>query len=130
MGSRSLRFGAWIAVAFGVFLVFGETRRNWGAWGHPASYAFDYLFAVLLVLFGAFTLRGQRFARVALAITWALTIAMFTYSLQGHVRSLDQPDPGPIPHLELTIWIGALDLIAIAGLVLVVRSFFVRSPRA
>jgi hypothetical protein len=124
--SRALRVGAWIAVAFGVFLVFGETRRNWGAWGHPASYAFDYLFAVLLVAFGALTLRGRRSARIALAITWALTVALFTYSLQGHVRTLDRPTTGPIPHLELTVWIGALDLVALAGLALVVRSFFAR----
>ncbi len=107
-----------------MFLVFGETRRNWGAWGHPASYAFDYLFAVLLVLFGALCLRGWRAARVALAVTWALTIALFTYSFQGHVRSLDRPTTGPIPHLELTLWIGALDLLALAGLTLLVRSFF------
>jgi uncharacterized protein with PQ loop repeat len=124
--SRPLRWSAWIAISFGVFLVFGETRRNWGAWGHPASYAFDYLFAVLLVLFGALTLRGRRAARVALAISWALTIALFTWSFQGHVRSLDRPTTGPVPHLELTVWIGALDLVALVGLVLVLRSFLAR----
>jgi hypothetical protein len=130
VGSRSLRASAWIAVAFGVFLVFGETRRNWGAWGHPASYAFDYLFAAGLVLFGALVLRGRRAARVGLALTWALTIALFTYSFLGHVRSLDRPTTGPIPHLELTIWIGALDLVAIAGLVFVVLALFARRADA
>jgi hypothetical protein len=57
---RHLRISAWLGIAFGVFLVFGETLRNWGAWGYWASYAFDYLFAVLLILFGRMTLTGAR----------------------------------------------------------------------
>jgi hypothetical protein len=126
MKSKPLRISAWIAVAFGVFLIFGETRRNWGAWGHWASYTFDYLFAALLVLFGSLSLKGRAWARVLLIVTWVLTIAMLTYSFSGHIRSLDKPTYGPVPHLELTIVIGALDLIALVALAFGIGSFFAR----
>ncbi len=118
MDSRSLRTSAKIAIAFGVFLVFAETRRNWGAWGHPLTYLLDYLMAVCLVVFGMLALRAKGWARGALIASWALTILLFTYSFLGHLRSLDQPTYGPIPHLRLTIWIGVLDAIAVVGLVL------------
>lgn len=129
MNTRSLRISAWLAVAFGVFLVFGETRRNWGDWGHWTSYTFDYLFAVLLILFGYLSLQGRQFARVLLIVTWLLTITMFTYSVAGHIRHLDGPTNGPIPHLELTIWIGALDAIAVVGLLLALASLFSQRER-
>jgi hypothetical protein len=126
-----LRISAWLAIAFGIFLVFGETRRNWGAWGHWAGYTFDYLFAFMLILFGYLTLKRWVIARHLLAATWLLTIALFTYSLLGHVQSLDQPTYGPIPHLELTIWIGVLDAIACVGLIFCLVANFQRqgSPR-
>ena len=56
MDSRSLRLSAWLGIVFGIFLVFGETRRNWGDWGHWVSYTFDYLFAPLT----AYLRRGMR----------------------------------------------------------------------
>jgi hypothetical protein len=124
MNTRPLRISAWLAMAFGIFLVFGETRRNWDDWGHWTSYTFDYLFAVLLVLFGYLSLQGRRFARVLLIATWLLTIALFTYSVLGHIRHRAGPTNGPIPHLELTIWIGALDAVALVGLLLALVSLF------
>jgi hypothetical protein len=116
MSSRWLRMSAWLGIVFGIFLVFAETRRNWGDWGHWASYTFDYLFAVLLVLFGALVLQGYRAARLLLGVTWALVIWLFTWSFLGHVQNIDGPTNGPIPNRELTIWIGALDVIAMFGL--------------
>lgn len=128
MTSKYLKISAWLAVIFGVFLLFGETRRNWGDWGHWTTYTFDYLFAALLVLFGYLCLQARSFARVPLVATWILTIAMFTYSFQGHIRHLDRPTNGPIPHLELTIWIGALDVVAFLGLVCGLISFLYGEP--
>ena len=123
MRSRYLKISAWVAVVFGIFLVFGETRRNWGDWGHWTSYALDYLFAGMLVLFGYLSLQGRSLARILLVATWMLTIALFTYSFMGHIRNLDATTNGPIPHLELTIWIGSLDAIALIGLVCGLISF-------
>ena len=128
MNSKYLKISAWLAVTFGIFLLFGETRRNWGDWGHWTSYTFDYLFAALLVLFGYLCLQGRSFARVMLVVTWMLTITMLTYSFLGHIAHLDGPTNGPIPHLELTIWIGALDVAAFIGLVCCMISFFSREP--
>jgi hypothetical protein len=124
MNSTYLRTSAWLGVIFGIFLMFGETRRNWGDWGHWTSYTFDYLFAAMLVLFGYLSLQRRAYARVLLMLTWVLTIALFTYSFTGHMRHLDGPTNGPIPHLELTIWIGSLDVIAFVALVAGLISFF------
>jgi hypothetical protein len=124
MNSKYLKISAWLAVVFGVFLVFGETRRNWGDWGHWTSYTFDYLFAAMLVLFGYLSLQARPAARILLVLTWSLTIALFTYSFSGHIRHLDGPTNGPIPHLELTIWIGGLDLLALVGLICALVSFW------
>jgi hypothetical protein len=126
MSSRLLRVSAWIGVAFGVFLMLGETRRNWGAWGHWTSYTFDYLFAALLLIFGVFVLKGRVWARALLLASWALTVLLFTTSLAGHIREIDQPTYGPIPQLELTIWIGALDVVAAVALVLGASSYFAK----
>jgi hypothetical protein len=128
MNSKYLRISAWLGIAFGIFLVFGETRRNWADWGHWTSYTFDYLFAGLLVLFGYLSVKGRSFARILLIATWILTIALFTYSFMGHVQHLDRPTNGPIPHLELTIWIGALDVVAVIGLICGLISFFSGEP--
>jgi len=121
--SRWLRISAWVGIVFGVVLLLGETRRNWGDWGHWASYTFDYLFAVLLIVFGMLILKGRAWGRALLIASWVLTIALFTYSFVGHVRTLDEPTYGPVPHPRLTIVIGALDLVAVAGLVLALASF-------
>ena len=123
MKSRWLRISAWLGIVFGVVLVLGETRRNWGAWGHWASYTFDYLFAVQLIVFGVLSLKGRAWGRLLLIASWALTVALFTYSFTGHVRTLDQPPYRPVRHLRLTIIIGAPDLFAIAGLALGLASF-------
>jgi hypothetical protein len=128
MNSKYLRTSAWLAIVFGIFLVFGETRRNWADWGHWTSYTFDYLFAGLLVLFGYLSVKGRSFARILLIATWILTIALFTYSFMGHIQHLDRPTNGPIPHLELTIWIGALDVVALIGLICGLISFFSGGP--
>lgn len=127
MNSIHLRISAWLAVIFGIFLVFGETRRNWADWGHWTSYTFDYLFAALLVLFGYLSLQARPAARVLLLVTWTLTIAMFTYSFMGHIQHLDRPTNGPIPHVELTIWIGSLDLVALVGLICGLISFWFKA---
>ena len=130
MDARSLRVSAWLGIAFGIFLVFGETRRNWGDWGPWWTYTYDYLFAVLLVIFGAFALKGHRIARVLLGITWALTIWLFTWSFLGHLQDIDGPTNGPVPNRELTIWIGALDVVAMIGLACCLVSFVRRSETA
>lgn len=130
LNSKYLRISAWIGICFGIFLIFGETRRNWGAWGHWASYTFDYLFAVMLVLSGWLSLKGRPAARMLLVATWMFTIAMLTWSFSGHIQNLDKPTYGLIPHVELTLWIGVLDVIAMVGLITGLVSFFGASDAA
>ena len=110
------RIAQYIAIIFGVNLIFGETLRNWGEWPDWKSYAFDYLFAILLVVLGI----GVRYTRyVALSLMvpiWSLTIFLFTWSFTGHIKHIDEPTYGLISQVPLTIIIGVLDIVAIAGL--------------
>jgi hypothetical protein len=55
-------------------------------------------------------------------------VAISTYNLLGHVQHLDGPTNDPIPHLELAIWIGVLEAVALVGLVLGVLSFWSARP--
>ena len=110
------RIAQYIAIIFGANLIFGETLRNWGEWPDWKSYAFDYLFAILLVVLGI----GVRYTRyVALSLMvpiWSLTIFLFTWSFTGHIKHIDEPTYGLISQVPLTIIIGVLDIVAIAGL--------------
>ena len=105
----------YIAISFGTFLVFAETLRNWGEWPHWTGYAFDYLFAVLLIVLGL-AVRRTRYAALSMMVPiWSLTILLFTWSLLGHIKNLDEPTYGLISQVPLTITIGVLDLVAVAG---------------
>ncbi len=105
----------YIAISFGTFLIFGETLRNWGEWPHWSGYAFDYLFAVLLIVLGLAVRRTRYVALSMMVPIWSLTILLFTWSLLGHIKNLDEPTYGLISQVPLTISIGVLDLVAVAG---------------
>jgi|SRR5215831_8174433 len=113
-----------LAVAFGLFLLIGETVRNWGEWEEWYSYFFDYLFATLLVAFGVMSLKGSRWALISLFVVWSLTVAVFTYSVISHVLAINERTNGPIPQIPLTLIIGALDIIALVGLLSLASTLF------
>ena len=106
---------AWQAIGFGTFLLVAETFRNWGAWPHWASYAFDYAFAVCLLALGLVARRGAAWPIFVLIPLWLMVAALFTWSFLGHLNSLDQPTYGAIPHLPLTIGIGVMAAFAVCA---------------
>ncbi len=108
-----------MAIAFAIFLAFAEVARNWGAWGYWAWWVVDYIAVALLLYGGWLTLRsGARAGLPAPAGGWGFACAMFYGSFFSHLENISEPDHGPFEQVPLTITIGALFLITIAGLAL------------
>jgi hypothetical protein len=110
-----------IALGFAVFLAVAEVARNWGNWGFWPFWVVDYL-AVALLLTGAVRTLRRGAASTWLSGGWGFTCAMFWMSFFSHVEQLradaNAPDHGPIDHWRLTITIGVLFAITIAGFAL------------
>lgn len=111
-----IRISAFLAIAFGVFLLFGEVVRNWGNWQWWPFWFVDFV-AVALLIFG-----GQRYLNTGtirwLAGAWGWTAAMFYMSFFSHVdrlRTESGGHNGPIAEQPLTIIIGVMLLVALAG---------------
>ena len=62
--------------------------------------------------------RGADVGLPALAGGWGFACAMFYASFFSHLQHLDQPDRGPVEQLPLTITIGVLFVLTIAGFAL------------
>ena len=106
------RFARRLAVGFAVFLAIAEVARNWGDWGYWPFWVVDYL-AVALLLFGA--RRVEHDGGRLLSGAWGFTCAMFYMSFFSHLAALDQPDRGPLDQRPLTLIIGILFALTIAG---------------
>lgn len=114
-----IRTSAYLAIAFGVFLFIGEIVRNWGDWQWWPFWVVDYIGASLLI-FG-----GQRALNTGtvrwLSGGWGFTAAMFWMSFFSHVESLragDAETNGPIAESPLTVIIGIMLALALAGLLM------------
>ena len=111
-----IRVSAYLAIAFGVFLFVGEMVRNWGDWQWWPFWVVDYIGAALLI-FG-----GQRALKTGtirwLSGGWGFTVAMFWMSFFTLVRNFRAGGPetnGPIAESPLTLIIGIMLAIALAG---------------
>jgi hypothetical protein len=110
------KWNARLAIGFAVFLALAEIRRNWGDWGYAPFWIVDYLAVGLLLFGGLRTLRrGREAGLAALTGGWGFTCAMFYASFFSHLQHIDQPDRGPVEQLPLTIIIGVLFAITVAG---------------
>jgi hypothetical protein len=107
-----------MAAAFGTFLAIGETVRNWGNWQWWPFWLVDYIAATLLVCAAILTLRRAGRGPVFLAGSWGFTTAMFYMSFWSHIEQYHQPADGNIAQAPLTIIIGVLWAVTIAGFVL------------
>ncbi len=118
MASRVLKWSARLAIGFGVFLAIAEVARNWGDWGYWPFWVVDYIAAGLLIWGGFGVTRAGRGARVRLGGAWGFTCAMFYMSFFSHMASLGRPDHGPVDPMRLTVIIGIMFAITIAGFVM------------
>lgn len=111
-----IRISAYLALAFGIFLIVGEAVRNWGDWQWWPFWVVDYIAAALLI-FG-----GQRALNTGtvrwLTGGWGFTAAMFWMSFFSYVQNLQaqsRDHTGPIEDSSLTLVIGVMLAIALIG---------------
>ena len=114
-----IRLSACLAIAFGIFLFFGEFARNWGDWQWWPFWVVDFIAAALLI-FG-----GQRALKTGtlrwLAGGWGFTASMFWMSFFSHVENLrvqGEATNGPIEESRLTQIIGVMLILALLGLLM------------
>ncbi len=113
---RTRVFSARLALGFAIFLALAEIRRNWGDWGYAPFWIVDYI-AVVLLLAGWRTAlsRPTPHGVGILCGAWGFTCAMFYASFFSHLQHLGAPDHGPDDPIALTVVIGVLFALTIAG---------------
>lgn len=114
--SRASRAAARLAVGFGIFLAVAETARNWGDWQWWPFWLVDFIAAALLVAGGRLTLRGRRGGNAVLCGAWGFATAIFYASFFSHVEDFHLPAEGNFDQGPLTVAIGLLWVVTIAGL--------------
>ena len=114
-----LKFSAWLAIGFALFLAIGEAVRNWGDWQWWPFWVVDYVAATLLFSGGVSALRTN--GTKLLAGSWGFACAMSYMSFFSHIDVI-QKGPlatygpqGTINEQTLTGIIGILLVIAIIG---------------
>jgi hypothetical protein len=117
--SQALIVSARLALGFAVFLAVAEVRRNWGDWGYAPFWIVDYI-AVALLLVGWRRAHSRPSPRgpAILCGAWGFTCAMFYASFFSHLQRYGEPDRGPDDPVVLTIVIGVLFALTIAGFAL------------
>ena len=113
-----IRTSAWLGLAFGAFLAVAELARNWGNWQWWPFWLVDFIAAGLLVAGAVATLRERPRGATLLAGAWGFTSAMFYMSFRSHVASFDEPAEGNLAQGPLTVVIGVMWALTIAGFVL------------
>ena len=112
------RTAAILALCFSAFLTLAELARNWGAWQYWPFWLVDFIAAALLAAGGVRVLQRRMRSGKLLSGAWGFTTAMFYMSFWSHIAELDQPADGNFEQRPLTIAIGVLWAITIAGFVL------------
>lgn len=107
-----------LAVAFGLFLALAETARNWGNWQWWPFWLVDYVAAALLLVGARLASREAPGDSAFLAGAWGFATAMFYSSFWSHVEHFDQPADGNLEQAPLTVVIGVLWALTMAGFVL------------
>jgi hypothetical protein len=115
MASQMVKWSARIAIGFGAFLAIAEVVRNWGDWGYWPFWVVDYIAAGLLIWGGLGVVRARSGCGVRLAGAWGFACAMFYTSFFSHLASLGRPDRGPVDPVRLTVIIGVMFAITVAG---------------
>lgn len=113
-----LQVSAKLAIAFGVVLGVGEFVRNVGTWQWWPFWLVDYIAVGLLCVGGWWVLKERPLGARLLAGAWGFTFGIFYMSFWSHVESISEPSGSNIPHLPLTVLIGLMLGVAVAGFVM------------
>jgi hypothetical protein len=113
-----LGFSRTAAVLFGLSLPLAETARRWGKVDYWPALLDDWCIGLFLLVgvWATETDAPSRGGRTLLAAAWGFTCGLGYASFFGHLRTVDQPDVGPLPHALLTTVIGFGWLVAILAM--------------
>lgn len=116
-----IRNSAMLALGFGLFLAVAEIVRNWGDWQPWPFWIVDFIAAGALIWGGMRTL-SQGSSRL-LSAAWGFTVGIFWMSFFSHAEALNGGTErtyagGGVNEGTLTLIIGAMLLLAIAGLLM------------
>lgn len=111
-----IRNSAFIALGFGVILIIGEIVRNWGHWQPWPFWLVDFIAAGALIWGGVRTL-NQGSSRM-LSAAWGFVVGIFWMSYFSHIQVLNEAEVVPQGEGPLTLVIGLMLLVAIAGLMM------------
>ena len=116
-----IRNSALIALVFGLFLAIAEIVRNWGNWQTWPFWIVDFIAAGALIWGGVRTL-SQGSSRL-LSAAWGFTVGIIWMSFFSHTEALNSGAgrsyaSGMLGEGALTLIIGAMLLVSIAGLVM------------
>lgn len=125
-----LKFAAWLAIGFGIFLGVGEAVRNAEKLQHWPFWVVDYIAVALLLWGGVTVLRGSGArAWARLASGWGFATAMFYMSFFGHLAEMNDAAAIARTNAEsainepmLTIIIGAMFAVTVLGLLTTLSS--------
>ena len=95
---------------------------RWQAW---PFWLVDYIAVALLCVGGWWVLQGRALGPRLLVGAWGFTFGIFYMSFWSHVETISEPSGSNIPHLPLTVLIGLMLLVAVAGFVMALAP---RSP--
>lgn len=109
-----IRRSAFIALAFGVFLVIFEIASNWGNWRPWPFWLVSFIASGALILGGLRTL-NQGSSRL-LSAAWGVTVGIFWMSYFTHVETLVEGVDVARGEGPFTLVTGLLLVVAIAGL--------------
>ncbi|MDP1556282.1 MAG: hypothetical protein Q8L84_12565 [Hyphomonas sp.] len=115
------RTSALLALGFGLFLAIAEIVRNWGNWQPWPFWIVDFIAAGALIWGGMRTL-SQGSSRL-LSAAWGFTVGIFWMSFFSHTEALNSGEEktyasGAVNEGTLTLIIGAMLLVAVAGLIM------------
>ncbi|MFN3608613.1 MAG: hypothetical protein ACK4Y9_06080 [Hyphomonas sp.] len=108
------RKSAYLALMFGLVLAIFEIARNWGNWQPWPFWAVNFIAAGALVWGGVRTL-NQGSSRL-LSAAWGVTVGVFWMTYFSNVQILMNGIEVPDGEGPLTLVIGVMLLVAIAGL--------------
>jgi hypothetical protein len=111
-----LRFSRGLAATYGIGLPLGETARRWGKIDYWPAFLDDWIIGafLLIAVWATRPARPVLGGGAVLAAAWGFTCGLGYASVFGHLRTLDQPEVGPLPHVVIAgiIGVGWLGVIA------------------
>jgi hypothetical protein len=123
LGGRGemIRLSAWFAIAVGVVIAVAQIVRNNDNWENWSTWMIDEFAAVVLVIAGVLALRKQ--TTRLLPVAWSFAVGLYAGAAISHWNGLKATSGETYAReYQLAILLAVVELIALAGLALVMFS--------